>query len=62
VNVSLDEASMISLGRGREDLVALDNALNALATLDPRRSQVVELRVFYFKNVRVEPNSDYSVH
>ena len=46
VNVSLDEASMMSPGRGRENLVALDDALNALATLDPRRSQVVELRFF----------------
>jgi RNA polymerase sigma factor (TIGR02999 family) len=46
VNVSLDESSMISSGRGREDLVALDDALNALAALDPRRSQVVELRFF----------------
>jgi RNA polymerase sigma factor (TIGR02999 family) len=46
VNVSLDEASMISSDRGREDLVALDDALNALAALDPRRSQVVELRFF----------------
>ena len=46
VNVSLDEASMMSPGRGREDLVALDDALDALAALDPRRSQVVELRFF----------------
>jgi len=46
VNVSLDEASMLSPGRGREDLVALDDALDALAALDPRRSQVVELRFF----------------
>ena len=44
--MSLDEASMISPGRVREDLVALDDALNALAELDPRRSQVVELRFF----------------
>ena len=44
--MSLDEASMMSPGRGREDLVALDDALDALAALDPRRSQVVELRFF----------------
>jgi len=30
----------------RYDLVALDDALNALAAVDPRRSQVVELRFF----------------
>ena len=46
VNVSFDEASMMSPGRGRENLVALDDALDALAALDPRRSQVVELRFF----------------
>jgi len=28
------------------DLTALDTALDALATIDPRRSQVVELRFF----------------
>jgi RNA polymerase sigma factor (TIGR02999 family) len=43
--VSLDEAAMISGGRGR-DLVALDEALNALAELDDRQSRVVELRFF----------------
>jgi RNA polymerase sigma factor (TIGR02999 family) len=43
--VSLDEALVVSNGRG-EDLVALDNALNALAAIDARKSQVVELRFF----------------
>jgi RNA polymerase sigma factor (TIGR02999 family) len=43
--ISLDEAAMISGGRGR-DLVALDEALNALAELDDRQSRVVELRFF----------------
>lgn len=28
------------------DLVALDDALNALAALDPRQSQVIEMRFF----------------
>jgi len=46
VNVSLDEDSIMAPGRGRENLVALDEALQALATLDPRRCQVVELRFF----------------
>jgi RNA polymerase sigma factor (TIGR02999 family) len=31
---------------GRRDLVALDEALNALAAIDPRKAQVVELRFF----------------
>ena len=45
VHVPLDEGLMIS----REpdgDLVAVDDALNALAALDERKSRVVELRFF----------------
>lgn len=33
-------------GKQRPDLIALDDALNALAAIDPRKSQVVELRFF----------------
>src|SRR5262245_34312600 len=43
--VSLEEALVVSNER-RADLVALDEALNALAAIDPRRSRVVELRFF----------------
>lgn len=43
--VSFDEALVVSAERGA-DLVALDDALKALATVDPRKSQVVELRFF----------------
>jgi RNA polymerase sigma factor (TIGR02999 family) len=43
--VSLDEALVVSGERGT-DLVALDDALEALAAVDPRKSQVVELRFF----------------
>jgi len=43
--VSLDEALVIAPERG-DDLVALDAALDALAAVDPRKSQVVELRFF----------------
>jgi len=43
--VSLAEASMVAQGRSAA-LVALDDALQALAALDPRQSQVVELRFF----------------
>jgi RNA polymerase sigma factor (sigma-70 family) len=35
------------VGDGRDaDLVALDDAMNALARLDPRKVQVVEMRFF----------------
>ena len=43
--VSLDEALVVS-GEPRQDLIALDDALNALAAFDLRKSQVVEMRFF----------------
>jgi RNA polymerase sigma factor (TIGR02999 family) len=43
--VSLDEVAIVVGDRG-PDLEALDDALQQLATVDPRRSQVVELRFF----------------
>ena len=43
--VSLDEAMEVS-HRKDADLVALDDALSALAAVDPRKSQVVELKFF----------------
>ena len=43
--VSLDEALVVPEQPGH-DLVALDDALMALAALDPRKSQVVEMRFF----------------
>ena len=43
--VSLDEALVVSGDRGT-DLAALDDALTALAEIDPRQSKVVELRFF----------------
>jgi RNA polymerase sigma factor (TIGR02999 family) len=43
--VSLDEALVVSR-EAPTNLLALDEALNALAELEPRKSQVVELRFF----------------
>jgi RNA polymerase sigma factor (TIGR02999 family) len=43
--ISLDQAPQVSRQKGA-DLLALDDALNALASLDARKSQVVELRFF----------------
>src|SRR5262250_2881236 len=45
LHVSLEEAAVIGGGQD-EDLVALDDALHALARFDTRKSQVVELRFF----------------
>jgi RNA polymerase sigma-70 factor (ECF subfamily) len=48
-HVSLDETVVVGGNRTAEpggNLVALDDALNALALLDPRKVQVVEMRFF----------------
>ena len=44
-HVPLDEAAAAAADRS-EDLVALDDALQALARYDPRKCQIVELRFF----------------
>jgi len=44
-HVSLDEVAVIGSDRAA-DLVALDEAMGALAQIDPRKAQVVELRFF----------------
>ncbi|MBV9506206.1 MAG: sigma-70 family RNA polymerase sigma factor [Acidobacteriia bacterium] len=43
--MSLDDAIDLGGGRGR-DLVALDEAMNALARVDARKAKVVEMRFF----------------
>jgi RNA polymerase sigma factor (TIGR02999 family) len=43
--VTLNEELIVSEERNAE-VVALDEALNGLAALDPRKSQIVELRFF----------------
>jgi RNA polymerase sigma factor (TIGR02999 family) len=45
IQVSLDEAMIISQEQ-TADLVALDEALNKLTAIDPRKGQLVELRYF----------------
>jgi RNA polymerase sigma factor (TIGR02999 family) len=44
-HVALDEAPVLS-GDRTGDVVALDDALNALARLDPRKAQIIEMRFF----------------
>jgi RNA polymerase sigma-70 factor (ECF subfamily) len=44
-HVSLDEVATVGSDRAA-DLVALDDAMGALAQIDPRKAQVVELRFF----------------
>jgi RNA polymerase sigma factor (TIGR02999 family) len=43
--VNLDDLPNLGSGRARE-LIALDDALNALEKLDPRKARVIELRFF----------------
>ncbi len=45
VHISLEEDLVVS-GERDADLVALDEALERLAVLEPRKAQVVELRFF----------------
>jgi RNA polymerase sigma factor (TIGR02999 family) len=44
-HLSLDETAVVG-GERPDDLVELDNALEGLARMDPRKAQVVELRFF----------------
>ena len=43
--VELEDIPDVS-GQGGRDLIALDDALDALAAIDPRRARVIELRFF----------------
>ena len=43
--VNLDDVPVAAAGKARE-LVALDDALQELAKIDPRKAQVIELRFF----------------
>ena len=44
-HVPLDEAALVG-GEDTTDFAALDNAMNALEKLDPRKMQIVEMRFF----------------
>jgi len=45
--ISLEDTAALSPQKNRDiDIVALDDALNALARVDPRKAQVVEMRFF----------------
>jgi RNA polymerase sigma factor (TIGR02999 family) len=55
VHVPLDETLLGTRARG-VDMLALDQALASLATIDPRKGRVVELR--YFGGLTVEETAD----
>jgi RNA polymerase sigma-70 factor, ECF subfamily len=52
----LDEAREISADGGKIDLVALDEALTALAAFDERQARIVELK--YFGGMTLEETAD----
>jgi RNA polymerase sigma factor (TIGR02999 family) len=54
-HVCLDE-SMDTSPQSSEELVALDDALNALEQMDPRKARVVELR--FFAGLSVEQTAE----
>jgi RNA polymerase sigma factor (TIGR02999 family) len=54
--ISLEEAAVIS-GQRAEELVALDEALIALAAIDERQSQIVEMR--YFGGLTIAESAEY---
>jgi RNA polymerase sigma-70 factor, ECF subfamily len=53
--VNLDEVPDIGSGRARE-LIVLDDALNALSKVDPRKARVIELR--FFAGLSVEETAE----
>jgi len=55
LHVSLDEAAVVA-GNRAADLVTLDDAMNTLAQIDPRKAQVVEMR--FFGGLSVDETAD----
>jgi RNA polymerase sigma factor (TIGR02999 family) len=53
--IDLDEAPDVASVRARE-VIALDDALNAMATIDPRKARVVEMR--FFAGLSVEETAE----
>ncbi len=45
-DLTLDDARYVSAGQPKVDLIALDEALNNLATFDERQARIVELKYF----------------
>ncbi len=55
VHAELDDIPDLSSGRDRE-IIAIDDALKALADMDPRKGRVIELR--FFGGLSVEETAD----
>jgi len=46
IHLNLDDAPEIASGSRDREIVAIDEALDALAQIDPRKAKVIELRFF----------------
>ena len=57
--VTFDEALVVT-NEPRQDFVALDDALEMLATFDPRKSRVIELRFFGGLSVNLYSGASFS--
>jgi len=55
--VALDEALLVASDEQETDVVALDEALDELAKVDPRKSKIVELR--FFGGLSVEETAEF---
>jgi RNA polymerase sigma factor (sigma-70 family) len=56
VHTPIEEIMLAAPTEGGVDLIALDDALNRLAVLDPQQAQIVELR--YFSGFSIEDTAD----
>ena len=56
LRLNLDEAPEVAAGSRDREIVALDEALTALAQVDPRKAKVVELR--FFGGLSVEESAE----
>jgi len=54
--LSLDDAATVSIETSDENLIALDKALNELATFDPQQSRLIEMR--YFGGMTIEETAE----
>jgi RNA polymerase sigma-70 factor (ECF subfamily) len=56
-HVALDEALLVASNEQGTDVVALDEALEELANIDPRKGKIVELR--FFGGLSVEETAEF---
>jgi RNA polymerase sigma factor (TIGR02999 family) len=56
VHIALEDVVLVAEASGGIDLLALDDALNRLATMDAQQAQIVELR--FFSGFNIEDTAD----